>query len=127
MASLAIQRGETVLIGAGSGGVGHFAVQIAASLGATVIASASSGKADFVRRLGANHVVEHGRSGLAVAADVRKRQTPTKRMAKGDDDSMHGSLLGPEHSDAEIEATLKSHGAVYRRMDGEAQRKVIVS
>ena len=30
-------------------------------------------------------------------------------------DSMQGSLLGPEYSDAEIEATLKAHQAVYRR------------
>jgi carbamoyltransferase len=33
---------------------------------------------------------------------------------------MQGSLLGPEFSDAEIEATLKSHGAVYERLGDEA-------
>jgi carbamoyltransferase len=32
---------------------------------------------------------------------------------------MQGSLLGPEFPDAEIEATLKSHGAVYQRLDDE--------
>lgn len=30
---------------------------------------------------------------------------------------MHGSLLGPEFAAGEIEAVLKSHGAVYQRLD----------
>ena len=30
---------------------------------------------------------------------------------------MHGSLLGPEFSSGEIEAVLKTHGAVYQRFD----------
>jgi carbamoyltransferase len=33
---------------------------------------------------------------------------------------MRGSLLGPEFSNPEIEAVLKSHGAVYERMDDKA-------
>jgi carbamoyltransferase len=33
---------------------------------------------------------------------------------------MQGALLGPEYSDAEIQAVLQSHGAVYRRLDREA-------
>lgn len=63
--TLRVQPGELVLIGAGSGGVGHLAVQIAKALGATVIATASATKADFVRSLGADHVVEHGTPDLA--------------------------------------------------------------
>ncbi len=35
-------------------------------------------------------------------------------------DAMKGALLGPEFSDAEIEATLKRHGAVYRCLEGDA-------
>ncbi len=31
-------------------------------------------------------------------------------------DAMQGSLLGPEYSDAEIEATLRSHGARFQRL-----------
>ena len=34
-------------------------------------------------------------------------------------DAMHGALLGPEFSDAEIEAVLRDHGAVYQRLDDE--------
>lgn len=54
-----IQAGETVLIHAASGGVGHLAVQIARSMGATVIGSASAKNQDFVRSLGAQPV-EYG-------------------------------------------------------------------
>ena len=35
-------------------------------------------------------------------------------------DAMQGALLGPEFSDDEIEATLKSRGAVYRRLEKDA-------
>ncbi|MEJ5238617.1 MAG: carbamoyltransferase [Limisphaera sp.] len=35
-------------------------------------------------------------------------------------DAMEGALLGPEFSDEEIEAVLREHGAVYRRLDRDA-------
>ena len=35
-------------------------------------------------------------------------------------DAMEGALLGPEFSDAEIEAVLREHGAVYRRLERDA-------
>jgi carbamoyltransferase len=38
----------------------------------------------------------------------------------GPGDAMHHALLGPEYSDAEIESVLKSHGAVYERLDDES-------
>jgi carbamoyltransferase len=38
------------------------------------------------------------------------------RAARGSD-AMQGSLLGPGFDDAEIEAVLEAHGAVYRRFD----------
>jgi len=46
---LKIQPGETILITAGAGGVGAFAVQIAKHLGARVITTASGNKCDFLR------------------------------------------------------------------------------
>jgi len=35
-------------------------------------------------------------------------------------DAMQGSLLGPQFSEPEIEAVLKSHGAIYERLDDKA-------
>lgn len=49
-------EGQRVLITGASGGVGHLAVQIARSAGATVNAVASHAKADQVRALGARQV-----------------------------------------------------------------------
>jgi len=54
-----VQPGETVLIDGASGNVGPFAVQIAKTLGAVVTGVASAGKLDFVRSLGADHVLDY--------------------------------------------------------------------
>jgi NADPH:quinone reductase-like Zn-dependent oxidoreductase len=50
---LAVAEGETVLVHAAAGGVGHFAVQIAVALGVRVVGTASAANEDFVRGLGA--------------------------------------------------------------------------
>ncbi|GAA3881535.1 NADP-dependent oxidoreductase [Leifsonia kafniensis] len=54
-----IGPGTRVLIHAGSGGVGHFAVQFARHLGAHVIATGSARNLDFLRQLGADEVIDY--------------------------------------------------------------------
>jgi NADPH:quinone reductase-like Zn-dependent oxidoreductase len=56
---LRIVEGDAVLISAAAGGVGHFAVQIAKALGATVVATASPNHHEAVRALGADHVLDY--------------------------------------------------------------------
>lgn len=56
---LKLQAGEKVLIHAGAGGVGHFAIQIAKHLGAYVITTASAVNADFVKELGADQHIDY--------------------------------------------------------------------
>ena len=51
-----LRGGETLYVPGGSGGVGHFAVQLAVERGARVIAAASPANHDFVRGLGAEPV-----------------------------------------------------------------------
>jgi len=55
-----IQSGQTVLIHAGAGGVGHIAIQIAKQAGAKVCTTISSNeKAEFVKKLGADYVINY--------------------------------------------------------------------
>jgi NADPH:quinone reductase-like Zn-dependent oxidoreductase len=50
---------QRILIHAGSGGVGHFAVQFAAWCGAYVIATGSPRNLDWLRELGASEVIDY--------------------------------------------------------------------
>ncbi|MDB6147900.1 MAG: NADPH:quinone reductase [Spartobacteria bacterium] len=54
-----LSSGQTVLIHGGSGGVGHFAVQIAKARGARVIATASSSNQEFLKQLGADQTIDY--------------------------------------------------------------------
>src|SRR6476659_692960 len=53
-----LQPGQRVLIHAGSGGVGHFAVQLAKWKGAYVFATASTKNQDFLRKLGVDKAID---------------------------------------------------------------------
>jgi NADPH:quinone reductase-like Zn-dependent oxidoreductase len=54
-----LKRGQKVLIHAGSGGVGTFAIQLAKHLGATVATTTSAANIDLVKQLGADVVVDY--------------------------------------------------------------------
>ncbi len=60
-----VQPGQSVLITGASGGVGSYAVQLAASLGADVTGVCSSAKLDHVAALGARHVIDYSRDDWA--------------------------------------------------------------
>ena len=57
--TLKLERGETILIHGGAGGVAGFAIQLAAHLGARVISTASARNHDYVRSLGAHQVIDY--------------------------------------------------------------------
>jgi len=56
---LSLGRGDEILITAGAGGLGHFAVQIARILGARIVATASPQHHEFVHHGGAAVVIDH--------------------------------------------------------------------
>ncbi len=59
-----LRPGQRVLIHGGAGGVGSFAVQIAKFIGAHVLATASKNNGPFVRKLGAEEVIDYSKNGF---------------------------------------------------------------
>ncbi|MGZ5213664.1 MAG: NAD(P)-dependent alcohol dehydrogenase [Actinomycetota bacterium] len=55
----AVKPGQRVLVNGAGGGVGSFAVQIAAALGAEVTGVCSTGNVELVRSIGAAHVIDY--------------------------------------------------------------------
>lgn len=62
-----VASGENVFITAGAGGVGSFGIQFAKHRGANVITTASAKNHDYVRSLGADHVVDYTKADTAAA------------------------------------------------------------
>ncbi len=56
-----VQPGQSVLVIGAAGGVGSYATQLAKAMGAEVTGVCSGAKAEFVRQLGASHVVDYTR------------------------------------------------------------------
>lgn len=59
-----LNKGESVLINGASGGVGHFAIQIAKAYGATVTGVCSSRNVAFVNSLGADEVIAYDQQNI---------------------------------------------------------------
>jgi NADPH:quinone reductase-like Zn-dependent oxidoreductase len=106
-----VRAGHRVLINGAAGGVGSFAVQIAAALGAEVTGVCSTGNVELVRSIGATHVVDYtkddftdGRRQYDVVHDnvgnhplgrLRRALTPTGILVTNAGGSPGGGLLGP--------------------------------
>ena len=66
-----LHAGQSVLIHGGSGGVGHFAIQIAKAKGAKVFATASTANQEFLRQMGADVAIDYTRTKFEdIAKDV---------------------------------------------------------
>lgn len=66
--TLKLKRGETILIQGGAGGVAGFAVQLAKHIGARVITTASPANHDYLRKLGADQIIDYTKEDFAKAA-----------------------------------------------------------
>ncbi|PYQ70897.1 MAG: NADPH:quinone oxidoreductase [Acidobacteria bacterium] len=60
-----LKQGQKVLIHAGSGGVGTFAIQLAKHVGATVATTTSTANVDLVRSLGADIMIDYKKQDFA--------------------------------------------------------------
>lgn len=108
-----IDAGQTVLIHAAAGGTGQAAVKMAKHFGATVIATASPGKHEVVRALGADHVIDS--RGADLAAEVL-------RLTGGAGADLVLESVGGGVLDASLAATKRVTGrvVVYGVVGGEA-------
>jgi NADPH:quinone reductase-like Zn-dependent oxidoreductase len=57
--TLKLQRGETILIQGGAGGVASFAIQLAKHIGSRVITTTSAANLEYVRRIGADEAIDY--------------------------------------------------------------------
>ena len=64
---LDVQPEHTVWMQGGAGGVGGYGVQICANIGATVITTASKRNHEFVKSLGADHVIDYNTENVVEA------------------------------------------------------------
>jgi NADPH:quinone reductase-like Zn-dependent oxidoreductase len=59
--TLKLKAGETILIQGGAGGVASFAIQLAKHLGARVITTASAANHDYLRKVGADEIIDYNK------------------------------------------------------------------
>jgi NADPH:quinone reductase-like Zn-dependent oxidoreductase len=108
-----LEAGQHVLIHGAAGGVGSFAVQIAASLGARVTATARESERAFVRGLGAGDVVDYENQrfedlvgAVDVVLDLVGGSTQTRSWQVLRDGGVLVSIVAPPDQDLAAE-----HGA----------------
>lgn len=98
-----VEAGRSVLVTGASGGVGSYAVQLAVDLGAEVTGVCSAAKAEHVRALGAQHVLDYTRDDWTdgthlydVILDIAGN-TPVARLRRAL--TRHGTVVfvGGEH------------------------------
>jgi NADPH:quinone reductase-like Zn-dependent oxidoreductase len=59
--TLKLRAGETILIQGGAGGVASFAIQLSKHLGARVITTASASNHDYLRKIGADEIIDYNK------------------------------------------------------------------
>ena len=118
-----LSAGQTVLVHGGAGGVGSAAVQLARIAGARVVTTASTAKAELVRRLGADRVIDYSSEDFAAAVrdvdivlDTIGGETQQRSFAVLRPGGVLASIVSPPD-----EALAKAHGVsaafVFHRTD----------
>jgi len=126
-----IKRGSKVLIHAAAGGVGSFAVQYAKHMGAVVYATASAAKADYVRSLGADYVIDyrqedfvdfaHQHGGMDIVLESIGGLNYPRSIAATRDGGAVPSIVNPPDPDSLTMAARRSIKTDFMLLRGEAK------
>jgi len=132
-----IDAGMRVLIHAGAGGVGAFAIQYCKSRGATVYATCSAKNADYVLGLGADEAIDYtagdfaeGLSDLDVVYDTMGGDTHVRSRAILKPGGMLVCLNAapvPDDAPARDDITIETPLVTYDRRDNERLSELIVT
>ncbi len=126
-----LKRGQTILIHAGAGGVGSFAIQLARAAGARVIATASGTGIDIARGLGADQVIDYRTEDFAnklsdvdVVLDTVRDDTQQRSFAVLRSGGTLVSITAPPD-----EALAKAHNVtasfVFHQSDASRLEKIV--
>ncbi|ELI5736096.1 NADP-dependent oxidoreductase [Vibrio fluvialis] len=110
-----LKAGKKVFIPAGSGGIGTFAIQLAKHLGATVATTTSTGNVDFVRKLGADTVVDYKKQEFD---KVLHNYDLVLGTTKGDAIEKSIGILKPESKILSLVGPLDAAFARTRKLNG---------
>src|SRR5437762_7445557 len=94
-----IKPGDMVVIPAGAGGIGTFAIQLAKYLGAKVATTTSAGNVDLVRSLGADEVIDYQKQKFE---DVLRDYDAVLDTLGGESLEKSFQILRPESIDVSI-------------------------
>jgi NADPH:quinone reductase-like Zn-dependent oxidoreductase len=126
-----VSRGQSVLIHAGAGGVGSFAIQFARNAGARVLATASGTGIEIARRLGADTVIDYRSEDFTRAAsdvdivldtiggETQQRSYPVLRVGG----QLLATAMPPD--DALAKAHAVSASFVFHASNAERLRRVV--
>ena len=96
-----LKAGESVLIHAGAGGVGGFAIQLAKNVGAKVLTTASARHHDYLKDLGADEIIDYTKESFVQA---------TRRLFPGGIDAVFDTVGG--QTQIESVEVLKQGGRI---------------
>ncbi|HKU72011.1 MAG TPA: NADP-dependent oxidoreductase [Burkholderiales bacterium] len=65
--TIKLKKGETILIQGGAGGVASFGIQVAKHIGARVITTASAANHDYLKKLGADQIIDYNKQDFTKA------------------------------------------------------------
>ena len=126
-----LQRGQTVLVHAGAGGVGSFAIQLARNAGARVIATASGAGMEVARQLGADRVIDYRSerfedrlSDLDVVLDTVRDDTQQRSFGVLRPGGTLVSTTAPP-DEALAKAHKVSASFVFHQSDGSRLQKIV--